>query len=180
MATNKNITMKQFNGTDYDTLYPKTIASQVDGVYNKTEILTAATAALYGLPNTAVPDEVLALLQPIVYDTKAAVEKRGNCQLYSTTYTGTGTYGFNNPCSLTFPKLPYLFLVNAPDGEILLALRGVENYQELNSGSNVYFPGRLTWTGTTVKWYTNSNYAHVQMNESGKLYHVLALLPADE
>lgn len=36
MATNKNITMKQFNGTDYDTLYPKTIVSQVDNALNKT------------------------------------------------------------------------------------------------------------------------------------------------
>ena len=62
MATNKNITMKQFNGTDYDTLYPKTIASQVDGVYNKTEILTAATAAMYGLGSDAVPDDVFASL----------------------------------------------------------------------------------------------------------------------
>ena len=32
MATTKNITMKQFNGTDYDTLYPKTIYNQVSGV----------------------------------------------------------------------------------------------------------------------------------------------------
>lgn len=32
MATNKNITMRQYNGTDYDTLYPKTIASQVEGL----------------------------------------------------------------------------------------------------------------------------------------------------
>ena len=31
MATNKNITMKQYNGTDYDVLYPKTKVSQVDG-----------------------------------------------------------------------------------------------------------------------------------------------------
>lgn len=37
MATNKNITMKQFNGVDYDTLYPKTIAAQIDDVYNKNE-----------------------------------------------------------------------------------------------------------------------------------------------
>lgn len=29
MATNKNITMKQFNGTDYDTLYPATLGSQI-------------------------------------------------------------------------------------------------------------------------------------------------------
>lgn len=37
MATNKNITMKQFNGVDYDILYPKTIASQIDDVYSKNE-----------------------------------------------------------------------------------------------------------------------------------------------
>lgn len=45
MATNKNITMKQFNGVDYDTLYPKTIASQVDDVYSKSEV-DAAIAAI--------------------------------------------------------------------------------------------------------------------------------------
>lgn len=38
MATNKNITMKQYNGVDYDTLYPKTIASQIDDVYSKDEM----------------------------------------------------------------------------------------------------------------------------------------------
>lgn len=32
MATTKNIIMKQFNGTDYDILYPKTIYNQVSGV----------------------------------------------------------------------------------------------------------------------------------------------------
>lgn len=41
MATDKNITMKQYNGADYDTLYPKTTTAQVDGLsanfYNKTE-----------------------------------------------------------------------------------------------------------------------------------------------
>ena len=147
---------------------------------NTENLLKVATAALYGLPNTAVPDEVFALLKPIVYDTKAAVDKCGNCQLYFVTYTGTGTYGASNPCSLTFPKLPYLFLIQAPDGGILLALRGAENYQKLSSGSSAYFTGRLAWTGTTVSWYTSSSYAHVQMNESGKLYRVLALLPADE
>lgn len=31
MATTKNITMKQFNGNDYDTLYPQTQGSQIIG-----------------------------------------------------------------------------------------------------------------------------------------------------
>ena len=32
MATTKNITMKQFNGTDYDTLYPKTKVEQIENL----------------------------------------------------------------------------------------------------------------------------------------------------
>lgn len=38
MAVNKNITMKQYNGTDYDTLYPQTIASQISGQIPSSQI----------------------------------------------------------------------------------------------------------------------------------------------
>ena len=62
MATNKNITMKQFNGTDYDTLYPKTIASQVADVYSKNETLTTAVKGIFGLSGTAVPNDVFSFL----------------------------------------------------------------------------------------------------------------------
>lgn len=38
MVTNYNITMKRYNGTDYDVLYPRTLPSQIDGgVYTKDE-----------------------------------------------------------------------------------------------------------------------------------------------
>ena len=110
MATNKNITMKQFNGTDYDTLYPKTIASQVDGVYNKTETLSATTAALYGLPNTAVPDEVFALLKTLVDNAQTSADEKAKIQTGS--YIGTGTYGSNNPNTLTFDFEPKLLIVS--------------------------------------------------------------------
>lgn len=62
MATNKNITMKQFNGVDYDTLYPKTKVEQVEGAYAQQQILSDSTKGLYGLGADAVPDDVLALL----------------------------------------------------------------------------------------------------------------------
>lgn len=80
MATNKNITMKQFNGTDYDTLYPKTVAAQIDDVYsksetyskndvytksqvyNKTQTLADATKTLYGLSSSATSNDVFAYL----------------------------------------------------------------------------------------------------------------------
>ena len=58
MATDKLITMKQFNGTDYDTLYPKTIASQVDGVYNKQEVIKDATKTMFGYGSSAIPDTI--------------------------------------------------------------------------------------------------------------------------
>lgn len=67
MATNKNITMKQYNGVDYDTLYPKTIASQIidltNEYYNKTQTLSDATKILYGLANTVTPDDIFMSLK---------------------------------------------------------------------------------------------------------------------
>ena len=32
MSVEKNITMRQFNGTDYDTLYPKTDVKQIENL----------------------------------------------------------------------------------------------------------------------------------------------------
>ena len=58
MATEKNITMKQFNGTDYDTLYPKTKVEQVEGAYTQQQILADSTKALFGLGNDALPDDL--------------------------------------------------------------------------------------------------------------------------
>lgn len=62
MATEKNIVMKEFNGTDYDTLYPKTIGTQVDGIFTSEQTLTSNTKTLYGLGTDAVPDDVFAWL----------------------------------------------------------------------------------------------------------------------
>lgn len=62
MATTKNITMKQFNGTDYDTLYPKTKLEQVEGAYTQQQILANSTKALFGLGSNAVPDDLFKTL----------------------------------------------------------------------------------------------------------------------
>lgn len=62
MATEKNIVMKEFNGTDYDTLYPKTIGTQVDGIFTAEQTLTNYTKMLYGLGTDAVPDDVFKIL----------------------------------------------------------------------------------------------------------------------
>ena len=75
MATEKNITMKQFNGTDYDTLYPKTIASQVDGILLAQILVTTlpnieVIASLNGKTVSAMSDSSgLAILEIPSYGT---------------------------------------------------------------------------------------------------------------
>ena len=100
MATEKNITMHEFNGTDYDTLYPKTIASQIPDVYSKTEILTTETLAKYGLTADKLPNDVFQQIKTLIDNTQSSIESRARIQTGS--YVGTGTYGASNPCSLTF------------------------------------------------------------------------------
>lgn len=51
MASEKNITMRQFNGTDYDTLYPKTVPAQIDGVFPIASGGTGGTTAPVALNN---------------------------------------------------------------------------------------------------------------------------------
>ena len=62
MASEKNITMRQYNGVDYDTLYPKTKVEQVEGAYTQQQILSDATKGWYGLGSDAVPDDLFVSL----------------------------------------------------------------------------------------------------------------------
>ena len=58
MGIEKNIIMKQFNGTDYDILYPKTTADQIENVYTENQILSSGTTSKYQLPVGSLPDAV--------------------------------------------------------------------------------------------------------------------------
>ena len=92
-------------------MYPKTIASQVDGVYNKTEILTAATAALYGLDATAVPDDVFSLLNTLVN----AAQERANISAKFEIGSYQGAYNSGNSRSKTiyFSGKPEIVIIVA-------------------------------------------------------------------
>ena len=195
LATNKNITMRQFNGVDYDTLYPKTIASQVDGVYNKTEILTAATAALYGLGANAVPDDVLALLKTLVDNAQLSADEKAKIQTGS--YIGTGTYGASNPCSITFdstPKILWLYGVKDSLGPYslnnakkpIINLNDIPNvvtkrYGLCNKDNPEFAFGRLI--NNTYSWYSiydGSSSSEIkageQFNRKDEVYYWMAWL----
>lgn len=109
LATNKNITMKQFNGTDYDTLYPKTIASQIPDVYSKTDTITAETLSQLGLTADKLPNDAFQQIKTLVDNAQSSADSKARVQTGS--YVGTGTYGKDNPCSVTFDFIPRFFMI---------------------------------------------------------------------
>ena len=101
--------------------------------------------------------------------------KCGNCQLYSTFYLGTGEYGEESPCTLSFPHRPMMVtLVKMGEGSILQAVYGCDRAYYLGSGYS--FP-HVSWSGNTMRWY--GEHPEVQMNAGAK-YLVLALLAMDQ
>lgn len=94
MATTKNITMKQFNGTDYDTLYPKTVYNQVSGV----------APAGYGLGETL--PYIAKTSESGEYDADT-IDKTGFFAARTNTPTGKWCYGLhvNRTNNLAFQLL---------------------------------------------------------------------------
>ena len=148
MATDKNITMKQFNGTDYDTLYPKTIASQIPDVYSKSYI-----------------------------DSKL----KDNARIQTGSYVGTGTYGANNPCTLTFDFIPDLIIIRAQSFRTMIYINGVgamtivEQYPGgLLSPFEYLAEGtKITTVNNITSWYSDS--AVNQLNGDNATYKWVAL-----
>ncbi len=102
-----------------------------------------------------------------------AIAKLGNCQLYTTTYVGTGTLSAEQPKVLTFPKAPKLVYVAAPRTYHLIAAPGVTYYE----GGTVYERYDIAWSGKTMSWSGGRTVAE-GMNAQGVTYQVVALLDA--
>ena len=179
MATNKNITMKQFNGTDYDTLYPKTIASQIPDVYSKTEILTTETLEKYGFTSDNVPDDVFQQIKTLIDNMQNSVDNRAKIQTGS--YVGTGTYGKDNPTILTFPFKPKLLAIQNDEETNLsfntlgattdVIVRGVTRFPDRTQAPGT---GYIEWGENTISIYSGMS-ASYQKNESGVTYYYVAI-----
>ena len=95
MASEFKITEKQFNGTDYDTLYPKTISQQ--NIISNSNTLTAL-----GLSSGATVDDGLVALAGSI-----ANLTNGKCQVEIGNYNGNNT----STKTLTFQHIPRLLWV---------------------------------------------------------------------
>ena len=116
-------------------------------------------------------------------------------QIYTGSYTGTGTYGSSNPNTLTFPFEPKLVIVTGRTNttsdyqSMGIFVQGAQwtfgagagtalntTVSRGNNGAN-----QITWNGNTISWYTlctatTANYRPAaQLNSSGRTYYYIAI-----
>ena len=90
---------------------------------------------------------------------KSALDISSNgCRLQTGSYTGNGTYGVNNPCTLTFDFIPKLILIlPTPKGNGYFYFHTLTN-SITNSGSSrsIGMNCVASLNGTTFSWYTTA------------------------
>lgn len=97
--------------------------------------------------------------------------------LYTGQYTGTGTYGVNNPTSITFPFKPIILI-----GPISLKVAGrainIVAPMKTSYEQHYWFPYqeslKISADGKTISWYNTSS-ARDQFNDSGYIYYFAAI-----
>lgn len=102
----------------------------------------------------------------------AELSKRGNCQIYTTSYVGSGKYGESNPNTLTFPHKPLLIYITGSSGYVVILVQGFGRSKHLEGTAFACHP---TWQDNSVSWFSGDN-ASGQMNEAQKTYQVVAFL----
>ena len=102
---------------------------------------------------------------------EAAIAKLGNCTIYYTTYTGTGT---TTP-KQTFPGKPLVVMVaESQKGYSFIAWRGMQVVLPHHQQSGILeLP--LTWGEDFLSWSHDSS-AERGLNESGTTYQMIVLL----
>lgn len=154
--------------------------SRADDTFTKAQTLTAATASLYGLGSSAVPNDVLSKIRSLITTAQSTADQKA--RIATGSYTGTGTYGASNPCSLTFPFVPKLVFIqsnnsSARDFGYLFAVRGMSYAHGWVVMSNYsILPQTITWLSNGMRWYMSSaSDGRYQLNGSGESYYYAAL-----
>lgn len=137
---------------------------------NKANLLTDATAALYGKTSTATPNTIFAAIRPLI--TAAQTSADGKAKIEVGTYTGTGTYGEENKNELTFSTLPKFGIIFLAGYTMRMSVDGLYASVILSagqsSGSRVI---NVSVSGNTISWYSNDS-ALYQMNNPVSYYYI--------
>lgn len=138
--------------------------------------------------NMANFNEKIADTNTYIQEMVAAAQAAGT-KIQTGSYVGTGTYGQDNPCSLTFNFEPKLLIVGAVSSEHLGVLFGLRPGGQYWSHSFIWTNlqqntiinderNYISVTGNTVSWYLISTYekdGSYQCNDSNTTYTYIAI-----
>lgn len=109
---------------------------------------------------------------------EAALAQRGNCQLYTASYAGSGGFGAGSPTRLTFPAPPdFVVVYTARNFRAMFFKAGQTSACNMDSRSN--YTVTMSWQGSAVSWYSTVD-AAAQMNSASETYSVAALYRLDK
>ena len=139
--------------------------TQVGDALNKANLLPDAVATALGLTGNPQVKDALEKLKTL-FDT-AQTTANGRAQIAIGSYTGTGTFGSSNPCSLTFtftPKVVIILQKYYSSTYLGIFINPSTLGQVTQSGSTAALT--TTWTSSGLSWYHTSS-ADSQLNASG-------------
>ncbi len=101
-------------------------------------------------------------------------------RIMSGSYTGNGTYGADNPRSLSFPFTPMMVVITTdagsdlPSGSVFIQGQtmsdGIGNHSNPAYGLVIH----LTWSSGKVSWYSTQD-AEKQLNAEGQNYRYFVI-----
>ena len=166
MATNKNITMKQFNGTDYDTLYPKTTGAQITGAVPIASGGTNGTTASSGVNNLVAG---LSQITPASNDLFPFRDVSGNAG---------GSVTLANLVKVLSSDFSTLGFTKIQTGSILSSdalTTSMNKYEFTGTNSHAdYGYASKSSDGKTFSWYNTAG-ENQQFNAQGMKYYWLIL-----
>ena len=135
--------------------------------------IRAVDLRVTGLSGDKASQNDLDELAALVSGHTSTLVKKGNCQIYTASYTGNGLYGSANPRTLTFPGKPLLVAVNGEGGFSVMIQGIARSAAAFNTG----YPLTVSWSGNSVSWYHDGSAREDPMfNHSGKTYQAIALV----
>lgn len=111
---------------------------------------------------------------------ETALANAGNCKIAMGSYVGTGTFGANNPNTLTFDFQPLMVLVDVSTAATYnsiplhyIFLRPSEKGFSKGSGDLL----EVTWNLHGISWYSvnTTNGVKHQFNNANQTYHYIAI-----
>ena len=176
------ITPEDGSAAFYATLMRADNPTEEGDPLSKETLLKDATAALYGLDATAVPDEVLASARSLISTAQSTADSK--CKIVSGSYVGTGTYGSDNKNSLTFYSPPKMLIVTYPGRVssfttygLLLYISGFNGLAPslFTNRTDGFYVVTISGSDNTVSWYSTES-AEYQLNKSGVTYNYIVAI----